>query len=119
MICDEVRRMLGAYVDKELELTCQPDLEKHLAGCPSRQAAAEEVNNFSLLIRMNIPVYKAPGELKAKIQAALRRLAGGEPKTRPSCPRRSRLPLLWLEQGRLTILVYPGRKRHRPGGVRG
>ena len=31
MIRDEVRRMLGAYVDKELELTRQPDLEKHLA----------------------------------------------------------------------------------------
>jgi len=73
MICDEVRRMLGAYVDKELELTRQPDLEKHLAGCPSCQAAAEEINNFSSLIRMNIPVYKAPGELKAKIQASLRR----------------------------------------------
>jgi anti-sigma factor RsiW len=73
MICDEVRRMLGAYVDKELELTRQPDLEKHLAGCPSCQAAAEEINNFSSLIRMNILVYKAPGELKAKIQASLRR----------------------------------------------
>ena len=43
MICDEVRRMLGAYVDKELELTRQSDLEKHLAGCPSCQAAAEEI----------------------------------------------------------------------------
>jgi anti-sigma factor RsiW len=46
MICDEVRRMLGAYVDKELELTSHPDLEKHLAGCPSCQAAAEEIKNF-------------------------------------------------------------------------
>jgi anti-sigma factor RsiW len=73
MICDEVRRMLCAYVDKELEPTRQPDLEKHLAGCPSCQAAAEEIKNFSSLILINIPVYKAPGELKAKIQASLRR----------------------------------------------
>ena len=70
MICDEVRRMLDAYVDKELELTRQRDLEKHLAGCPSCQAAAEEINNFSSLIRMNILVYMAPDELKAKIQAS-------------------------------------------------
>jgi anti-sigma factor RsiW len=68
MICDEVRRMLGAYVDKELELTRQSDLEKHLAGCPSCQAAAEKINNVCSLIRMNIPVYKAPGELKAKFK---------------------------------------------------
>jgi Putative zinc-finger len=47
MICDEVRCMLGAYVDKELELTSHPDLEKHLAGCLSCQAAAEEIKNFS------------------------------------------------------------------------
>ena len=64
--------MLGAYVDNELEVTRQPDLEKHLASCPPCKAAAEESNNFSSLIRMNIPVYKAPGELKAKIQASLR-----------------------------------------------
>jgi hypothetical protein len=56
MICDEVSCMLGAYVDKELELTRQPDLEKHLAGCPSCQAAAEEIKNFSSLILMNIPL---------------------------------------------------------------
>jgi anti-sigma factor RsiW len=72
MICDEVRCMLGAYVDQELELSRQPELEKHLAGCPSCQAAAEEIKNFSSVILMNIPVYKAPGELKAKIQASLR-----------------------------------------------
>ena len=68
MICDEVRRMLGAYVDNELEPTRQPDLEKHLAGCPSCQAAAEEINNFSSLIRMNIPVYKAPGDLRRRFK---------------------------------------------------
>lgn len=73
MICDKVRRILGAYVDKELELTRQPDLEKHLASCPSCQAVAKQIKNFSSLILMNIPVYKAPGELKAKIQASLRR----------------------------------------------
>src|SRR5258708_29140088 len=65
--------MLGAHVDKELELTRQPDLEQHLAGCPSCQAAAEEIKNFSSIILTNIPVYKAPGELKAKIQVSLRR----------------------------------------------
>jgi predicted anti-sigma-YlaC factor YlaD len=73
MICDEVRRMLGAYVDNELRVTRQPDLEKHLAGCQSCRAAAEEINNFSSLIRMHIPVYKAPVELKAQIRASLRR----------------------------------------------
>jgi anti-sigma factor RsiW len=68
MICDEVRRMLGAYADNELEPTRQSDLEKHLTGCLSCQAAAEEIKNFSALILMNIPVYKAPAELKARFK---------------------------------------------------
>jgi anti-sigma factor RsiW len=95
MICDEVRRMLGAYVDKELELTRQPDLEKHLAGCPPCQAAAEEMKNFSSLILMNIPVYKAPGELRVKIQASLRR------ESRPKLEWFSRviLPLAYAREG--------------------
>ena len=95
--------MLGAYVDKELELTRQPDLEKHLAGCPSCQAAAEEINNFSSLIRMNIPVYKAPGELKAKIQASLRR------ESRPKLEWFSRvsLPLAYAAAALLVSFAVP------------
>jgi anti-sigma factor RsiW len=47
---------------------------KHIwPGCPTCEAAVEDISNFSSLIRMNISAYKAPGELKAKIQASLRR----------------------------------------------
>ena len=49
--------MLGAYVDKELELTRQPDLEKHLAGCPSCQAAAERLlaGSYGMLCLTDAP----------------------------------------------------------------
>ena len=73
MNCPEVRRMLDAYLDSELDLTRQQDVERHVAGCLTCKDAAEDITNFCSLLRMNMPVYKAPSELKAKIRAALQK----------------------------------------------
>jgi anti-sigma factor RsiW len=73
MNCDEVRRMLDAYLDGELDLTRELDVETHLLGCATCKDAAEDITKFCSLVRMNAPVYKRPPELKAKILAALRR----------------------------------------------
>jgi anti-sigma factor RsiW len=73
MNCDEAGRLLDAYLDGELELTRQLDLEVHLAACATCKAAAESALDFGSTIRMNIPVNKAPPELKARIRAALRK----------------------------------------------
>ncbi|HET9373422.1 MAG TPA: anti-sigma factor [Chthoniobacterales bacterium] len=76
MDCEEIERLLGAYDDGELELTRQLDVEAHLAACPTCKKAAEAAANFRFSVRMNIPIYKAPPELKATIRAALRRESG-------------------------------------------
>jgi anti-sigma factor RsiW len=73
MKCDEVRRVLGAYLDGELDLTRQPDVETHLAGCPTCRNAAENITTFCSVVQMNMAVYKGPPGLKAKIRAALRK----------------------------------------------
>jgi anti-sigma factor RsiW len=73
MNCDEAGRLLDAYIDGELELTRHLDLEVHLAGCSTCKNAAETAINFGSSIRMNMPVYKAPPKLKARIRAALRK----------------------------------------------
>jgi anti-sigma factor RsiW len=73
MDCDEVRRILDAYVDGELDLTRQLDVETHLPSCVTCKDAAEDIANFCSLVRMNAPFYKGPPELKAKIRAALRK----------------------------------------------
>jgi anti-sigma factor (TIGR02949 family) len=73
MNCDEVRRMLDAYLDGELDLTRQLDVETHLPGCPTCKDAAEDITKVCSLVRMNAPAYKGPPELKAKIRAALRK----------------------------------------------
>ncbi|MEA2541163.1 MAG: hypothetical protein QOH35_2529 [Acidobacteriaceae bacterium] len=79
MNCDEVRRMLDAYLDGELDLTRQLDVETHLPGCATCRDAAEDITTFCSLVRSKAPVYKGPPELKAKIRAALRK------KSKPRC----------------------------------
>ncbi len=78
MDCNEARRLLDAYVDGEMELTRQLDLEAHLAGCTACKKAAEAATKFRSSIHMNMPVYKAPPELKAKVQAVLRKVSKSE-----------------------------------------
>ena len=73
MNCDEARQFLDAYVDGELEITRQLELETHLAGCPDCQQAAEEIAKFSSFVRMEMEVYKAPRELRSKVRTSLRK----------------------------------------------
>jgi len=62
MDCNETKRFLDAYVDGELELTRQLDMEAHLAACPRCKNAVEAAIDFRFSIPANIPVYKAPPE---------------------------------------------------------
>jgi anti-sigma factor RsiW len=73
MNCDEVRHMLDAYLDGELDLIRHGDVEAHLPGCVNCKEAAEDKTQFCSLVRMNAPVYKGPPELRARIRAAFRR----------------------------------------------
>jgi anti-sigma factor RsiW len=76
MDCSETKRLLDAYVDGELEPTGQLDVEAHLAACSTCKKAAVAAINFRYSVAMNMPVYKAPPELKATIRAALRKESG-------------------------------------------
>ena len=78
MDCNETKWLLDAYVDGELERTRQHDVETHLAGCSTCTKAVEATINFRHSVRMNMPVYKAPPELKATIRAALRKESQSE-----------------------------------------
>jgi anti-sigma factor RsiW len=49
MNCDEVRRMLDAYLDGELDLTRQLEVETHLPGCATCKDAAEDITKVCSL----------------------------------------------------------------------
>jgi anti-sigma factor RsiW len=73
MDCSETERLLGVYVDGELDLIRQLHLEAHLGTCSTCKKAAEAAMDFRNSVRMTAPLCRAPPELRAKIRAALRR----------------------------------------------
>jgi anti-sigma factor RsiW len=83
MNCEEANRFLDAFLDGELELSQQLELEQHLSGCPECQASLEDSRQFRSFFVTSAPMYKAPPELRAKIEA----IARPEP-ARPNIPRK-------------------------------
>jgi anti-sigma factor RsiW len=114
MNCEGTMRWLDAYLDGELELTRRLGLEAHLAACFTCKTAAEEAVNFESWLRVNMPVYKTPPELKARIQTSLRRefrsgsngsLISGAVACRAGIPAFA-LPLAWVR-----MAVFDGEAR--------
>jgi anti-sigma factor RsiW len=75
MECRDARKLLDAYVDRELDLTVSLEVEQHLRNC---QACARMYENRQTLrdaIRTGSPYFEAPIALRTRITAAL---PGGE-----------------------------------------
>ncbi len=78
MDCREIKWLLDPYTDGELEHTRQLEVETHLAGCPTCKKEAAAAIKFRYSVHVNMPFYKAPPELRATIQAALRKVSQSE-----------------------------------------
>jgi anti-sigma factor RsiW len=72
MNCDEAERFLDAYLDGELELSQQLELEKHLSGCPECQALLAQRQEFRAFFNAAAPSFRAPPELREKIRSIVR-----------------------------------------------
>jgi anti-sigma factor RsiW len=72
MTHDEVRSLLDAYIDDELELTTGAAVEAHLRGC--NQCSAWLAERRALVGQLHVAAlrYPVPGELSARIGATLR-----------------------------------------------
>jgi anti-sigma factor RsiW len=67
--CEEVERLIDAYLDRALELKCQIEIERHLSHCQACQSLAQQCEEFRSFFSANAPIYKAPPELRARILA--------------------------------------------------
>ncbi|HEY2424254.1 MAG TPA: zf-HC2 domain-containing protein [Chthoniobacterales bacterium] len=67
MNCDQARSSLDAYVDDELDLPSQLEMEEHLQGCGACQKEVKKMSKFKTLVRFNMPAYEAPPELRSII----------------------------------------------------
>ena len=72
---DEIRELLHAYADSELDLINAREVEQHLQSCGECHATEEQIRALQTALANDGPAYLAPARLRKNIRAALRREA--------------------------------------------
>jgi anti-sigma factor RsiW len=73
MTHDEIRELLHAYADDELDLPNAREIEQHLQSCGDCRRETEQIRALHEALASDSPAYRAPVHLRKNIRAALRR----------------------------------------------
>jgi mycothiol system anti-sigma-R factor len=76
MNCEEIADLMDGYLDGELDALTSQKIEQHLRGCPKCEQAYEVETAMAHAISQAAPYYKAPLELRERIQVSLREAIG-------------------------------------------
>lgn len=82
MNCEEIKNLMDAYLDGELDAWTSQKVEQHLRDCPKCEQAYEVETVMAHAISQAAPYYKAPFELRERIQVSLREAIGATPSRR-------------------------------------
>ena len=110
MNCEEAAKLMDGYLDAELDPVTSQKIEQHLRDCRKCEQAYEVETAMAHAISQAVPYYKAPLELRERIQVSLREAIGVStsrgaagvgplPGRRPEAVRRSvffDMPWNWL-----------------------
>ena len=72
MTCDEVKPLLNARVDDEIDPVQRAALDSHIGTCSSCATELEKLQSVRHAIRGEMPYYKAPLDLRNQVRQALR-----------------------------------------------
>jgi len=72
MTCDEVKPLLNARMDGEIDSAQSAALDSHLADCPSCARDLERLYDIRIAIRGGMPYHTAPPALRDQVRFALR-----------------------------------------------
>jgi anti-sigma factor RsiW len=103
MNCEEATKLMDGYLDGELDPITSQTIEQHLRECPNCDQAYKTHGSLIRAIGDAAPYYKAPAELRERIQSSLREEIAELPTrnvardTQPLFPRRQPRPraILW------------------------
>jgi len=76
MICEEAIKLMDGYLDGELDPMTSQKIEEHLRECRKCEQAYEAHTALAHAISRGAPYYKAPTELRQRIQVSLRETIG-------------------------------------------
>ena len=71
----EIRELLHAYADDELDLANVREIEQHLRACDECRRIEEQIRALRDALNNDAPAYRAPARLRRNIRAAVRREA--------------------------------------------
>jgi mycothiol system anti-sigma-R factor len=74
--CEEIKNLMDAYLDAELDPVTSQKVEQHLRDCRKCEQAYEVETAMAHTISQAVPYYKAPLELRERIQVSLREAIG-------------------------------------------
>src|SRR5437660_10128622 len=72
MNCEEAAKLMDGYLDRELDPITSQTIEQHLRECPKCDQAYKIHGSLIHAIGNATPYYKAPAELRERIQSSLR-----------------------------------------------
>jgi anti-sigma factor RsiW len=79
MNCEEATKLMDGYLDSELDPITSQAIERHLQDCPSCDQAYKTHGLLIRAIGSATPYYKAPPELRERIQSSLREEIAEQP----------------------------------------
>jgi anti-sigma factor RsiW len=79
MACEQVRELLGSYLDDELDTATSLELRKHLRECPQCSAQQQGQESLRHALRTSDLRFEAPSGLEDRIRGAVR-----EPESMPA-----------------------------------
>jgi mycothiol system anti-sigma-R factor len=76
MNCEEATKLMDGYLDGELDPITSQTIEQHLRECRNCEQAYEAHTALAYAISRGAPYYKAPAELRQRVQSSLRDAIG-------------------------------------------
>jgi mycothiol system anti-sigma-R factor len=76
MNCEEATKLMDGYLDGELDPMTSQKIEQHLRDCRKCEQAYEAHTALAHAISRGAPYYKAPAELRQRVQSSLRDAVG-------------------------------------------
>jgi anti-sigma factor RsiW len=70
---EDIRELLHAYVDGELDLANTRETERHLQSCSDCRGTERTIRKLRSALTSDTPAYRAPAHLRKSVRAALRR----------------------------------------------
>jgi anti-sigma factor RsiW len=101
MNCQEAQTLLHAYVDGELEMTGNLEIEQHLQACPACAQAHTCLGELRTALQTQLPYFAPPRQLRLRVQAALRQSPSRQFARRLAVPR-------WLTLAACVAVVLLG-----------